>query len=428
MSEFSRVRLYIFILTALAFGAVLLSAATLANQVNDWVIVFVIALAIAFFDAFSIDILLERIEITISEIVKFASILIFPAPITILAIALGTLLGEIRIERRWYKKLFNISAITVTWVVVASVYHTLHQPQIDYFGSAQNVLAWVVAGMTEFVINSALVSLVIALASRQPFVNFWSRNIRQVVWPSLSMLSLGAFLAILWNYNPLSILLLALPVVGLRHSYKLADYLERQTKQALVALMQVIDERDEHTYDHSRRVSDYARAIAGEFDLSEDAVETIASAALLHDLGKVGMADGILFGAKLLSPDERKSAERHAEIGATLLSKFPLFQKGTLLVRHHHERFDGKGYPDALKGETIPLGARIISVCDSYQAMTEKRPYRHALSQEVAIEQLRQGSGSQFDPEVVRIFIGILAADAAKETSAPTANPITAES
>ena len=418
--------MYIFILAALAFGAVLLSAATLANQVNDWVIVFIIALVIAVFDAFPIAVL-GRIEITISEIVKFASMLIFPAPVLILAIALGTSLGEVRSKRRWYKQLFNISAIIVTWVVTSSVYHALHQPQIDYFGSVQNVLAWVAAGITEFVINSVLVSLVIAFASRQAFLHFWLRNIGQVVWPSLSMISLGVFLAILWNYNPLSIPLLALPVLGVRYSYQLANYLERQTREALFALMQVIDERDEHTYDHSRRVSDYARAIAGEFDLSEDAVETIASAALLHDLGKVGMADGILFGAKLLSPDERKSAERHAEIGATLLSKFPLFQKGTLLVRHHHERFDGKGYPDGLKGEAIPLGARIISVCDSYQAMTEKRPYRHALLQELAIEQLRQGSGSQFDPEVVHIFIGILAAEAAKETPALAANPSIAE-
>ncbi|MBI4790963.1 MAG: HD-GYP domain-containing protein [Chloroflexi bacterium] len=241
------------------------------------------------------------------------------------------------------------------------------------------------------------------------------------------MISLGVFGAILWNYNPLSIPLLALPVIGLRYSYQLAHQLERQTKEALVALMRVIDERDEHTSDHSRRVSDYARAIAGKFDLSEDEVEIIATAALLHDLGKVGMADGILFGAKLLSPEERKSAERHAEIGATLLSKFPLFQKGTLLVRHHHERFDGKGYPDGLKGEAIPVGARIISVCDAYQAMTERRPYRAALSQETAIEQIRLGSGSQFDPAVVQAFIGILTPEAAKEIATPAANPSIAE-
>jgi HD-GYP domain-containing protein (c-di-GMP phosphodiesterase class II) len=170
-----------------------------------------------------------------------------------------------------------------------------------------------------------------------------------------------------------------------------------------------------------------ARAIAGTLDLSQEEVETIASAALVHDLGKVGMADGILFNPRLLTAEEQKGAQRHAEIGATLLSKFPLFQSGSLLVRHHHERFDGTGYPDGLKGESIPLGARIISVCDSYQAMTEERPYRHAFPRDVAIEEIKRASGSQFDPKVVQAFLQVLAQEAAEAKPAPAPQPATTE-
>jgi HD-GYP domain-containing protein (c-di-GMP phosphodiesterase class II) len=148
--------------------------------------------------------------------------------------------------------------------------------------------------------------------------------------------------------------------------------------------------------------------MAEALDLSQEDIEAIASAALLHDLGKVGMADDILFNPKLLNPEERKNAEQHAEIGAMLLSKFPLFDKGAILVRHHHERYDGKGYPAGLKGETIPLGSRIISVADAYQAMTEDRPYRRALTQSNAIARLEEGSGTQFDPRVVQVFVQVL--------------------
>ena len=149
-------------------------------------------------------------------------------------------------------------------------------------------------------------------------------------------------------------------------------------------------------------------------------IEIIAPAALLHDLGKVGMADDILFSTDSLNPAEKEQAQKHAEVGAMLLSKFPLFDKGTPLVRYHHERFDGKGYPEGLKGEDIPLGARIISVADAYQAMTEERTYRRALSQEEGIAQLIQGSGTQFDPHVVESFIRVI--QASHQTMPPSAH------
>jgi putative nucleotidyltransferase with HDIG domain len=211
-----------------------------------------------------------------------------------------------------------------------------------------------------------------------------------------------------------------LPIFIVRNSYQLANQLQQQTKDALLALMQVIDERDQHTFDHSRNVSKNSRSIAEALKLPQDEIETIASAALLHDLGKVGMADGILFNPKILNAEERRSAERHAEIGAILLSKFPLFEKGANLVRHHHERYDGKGYPDGLKGEAIPIGARIISVADAYQAMTEERPYRRAFTHDMAAKQIAAGSGSQFDPKVVEKFLELYPISMPDDTPPPT--------
>lgn len=403
-----KARIYIFLLTALMVGAVSYSSLNLGSNVTSWVVALLVAVGVAILDAIPIALYGDRVEVTLSSSVKFAAVLLCPLPVIVLGTFVGTLSGEIPAKRPWFKKMFNVSAITVTWFVVAWVYLVFHQPSADYFDSVQNVIALMLAGLTDYVINSILVASVISFAARLSFRYVLWQNYRQIVWHELTMMPLGAFLAVLWRFNPVSIVLAVLPLLVVRHSHQVAIDLQRQTEEALRALVRVIDERDHHTFDHSERVSNYARMIAETLDLPQEEIDTIAPAALLHDLGKVGMADDVLFNPKRLNPEERKRAQEHAEVGAMLLSKFPLFQKGAHLVRYHHERYDGKGYPDGLKGTDIPLGARIMAVADSYEAMTEDRPYRHALTQDEAIAELIKGSGSQFDPQVVQAFLKVL--------------------
>jgi putative nucleotidyltransferase with HDIG domain len=418
-----KARIYILFLAALTAGAVLFSIATIGKEATWWVVVFGIAVAIALLDAFPIHRFGEQVEMTISNAVKFAGVLLFPVPVAIVGTFVGTLFGELPAKRVWFRKLFNISAMTLTWAVTAWLYYTLNNPPSDYFGSLENVFVLVLAGVTAFVFNSMLVCLVISLAARLPFLYVWTQNSKLAIWQEFSILALGLSMAVLWRYNPVSIVLAALPLLVVRDWYKTANHLRNQTQDALRALVRVIDERDHHTFNHSENVSNYAQAVASAFDLSQDEVEVIASAALLHDLGKIGMADDILYNPKLLNPNERKSAEQHAEIGAMLLSKFPLFDKGAVLVRHHHEHYDGKGYPDGLKGEDIPLGARIISVADAYQAMIEDRSYRRALTQDEAVAQLIKCSGTQFDPRVVHTFVQLLQRNPSKVEPIPMAIP-----
>ncbi len=345
---------------------------------------------------------------SIANAIKFAVVLLYPMPVAIISVFWGTLAGEIPVQRVWYKKLFNTAQMTLTWAVAAWVYSALNNPRESYFGSVGNVLAIVSAAATAFLLNIALLCLVISFAANLPLRYVVAQNTRVMIWHEASLFTLGIFFAVLWRYSPATIILAAIPLFFVRDAYRTANILRNQTHDALRALIRVVDERDHHTHDHSERVSNYARAIAKALDLSQDEVEAIASAALLHDLGKVGMPDDILFNPKLLNPNERKNAEQHAAIGGTLLAKFPLFDKGAVLVRHHHERYDGKGYPDHLHGEDIPLGARIICVADSYQAMTEDRPYRRALTQDEAIAQLEKNSGTQFDPRLVQAFVAVL--------------------
>jgi len=181
-----------------------------------------------------------------------------------------------------------------------------------------------------------------------------------------------------------------------------------------------------HTSQHSDKVSEHSGLIARELGLDLDQVDEIMLAAAMHDIGKIGMRNDILFKPGTLTDQERELAKRHADIGGDLLQKFPMFENGAAYVRHHHERWDGTGYPDKLQGEAIPLGARIIAVADSYQAMTEQRPYRAPLSEEAALQELRNGAGTQFDPNVVEAFfrakgLASVTTDAPALIPAPTA-------
>jgi len=137
-------------------------------------------------------------------------------------------------------------------------------------------------------------------------------------------------------------------------------------------------------------------------------IETIRYATILHDIGKIGISDQILTKPGLLEKDERKAIKEHSRIGADIIKEIDALKDVALLLYHHHERYDGTGYPEKLKGEDIPLGARIIGVIDAYDAMTSKRPYRLALSQQQAVEELIKGSGTQFDQKVVTVFLKVL--------------------
>jgi putative nucleotidyltransferase with HDIG domain len=396
---------YITLLIALALGAVLFSTFQIGYDIALWAIIFVLSMGIALLDIKPVKLFGEKIELTVSTAVKFAMVLLFPSSVAILATFIGTTIGELPAERAWFKKMFNSAQLTVSMVASALIFRTIYQPQIDYFGSARNVLAVTVSAASHYLIGSILICLVISLVTNTRIISVWIGSLSQVVWYELALYPLGIILAILWLYNPLTIVLAGMMFLVLRHSDQVAVQLQRQTHDALRALMQVIDERDHHTYDHSERVSRNASMIAAAMKRPSEEIEIIGSAALLHDLGKVGMADDVLFNTNILNPEQKQHAQRHAEVGAMLLSKFPLFAKGSDLVKHHHERYDGKGYPTGLKGNQIPIGARIISVADSYEAMIESRPYRKAMTQEKAIEELIKGKGEQFDPEVVDAFI-----------------------
>jgi len=182
----------------------------------------------------------------------------------------------------------------------------------------------------------------------------------------------------------------------------------RAMRSALVcSFNQLLDLRDLGTGVHSTRLAEWGLRVARDFGVAESALADLEMGALLHDIGKIGVPDNILNKPGRLTSEEFEVVKRHPEFGWTVIRNLPGLEQTSLYVLHHHENFDGTGYPARLKGSEIPLGSRIVSVIDAFDAMVSSRPYREGLPLGEAIRRLRESSGTQFDPAVVRSFVSI---------------------
>jgi putative two-component system response regulator len=172
-------------------------------------------------------------------------------------------------------------------------------------------------------------------------------------------------------------------------------------KDSLFVLAGAIEMRDAYTHAHMHRLGEYSRALATELRWGDDQLEELEYGAILHDIGKIYVSDSILQKNGKLNEEEWAEMRKHPEVGARMIRDIPYLAPAVPLVKHHHERWDGKGYPDGLQGESIPVGARLLAVADAFDAMTSDRPYRKAMTGEAAYEEILHGSGKQFDPSMV---------------------------
>jgi putative nucleotidyltransferase with HDIG domain len=185
----------------------------------------------------------------------------------------------------------------------------------------------------------------------------------------------------------------------------LQEEVRRSYRATLEALLAALDTRDTETEGHSERVAAYTMLIAQQLNLSEAELQHIEHGALLHDIGKIGVPDHILYKPGPLTPEEWEVMKQHPVIGYKMCMKIEMLRPAAPIVLHHHERWDGRGYPYGLNGAEIPLGARIFAIADTLDAMTSDRPYRKALSFAQAREEIERCASSQFDPELVRVFL-----------------------
>jgi len=208
---------------------------------------------------------------------------------------------------------------------------------------------------------------------------------------------------------------LAAQAAGTIETLKLYEHLEKFYVEMVETLARAVDSKDSYTHDHSDRARHRARQVSSAMGLPETDIKQIEYAALLHDVGKIGIADNILLKPAKLTTEEYEEMKKHPAIGYRILEPIKHLEPVAKMVLAHQEWYNGAGYPQGLKGEAIPLGARIVAVIDAWDAMTSDRVYRKALPRERAVAELRKYAGTQFDPGVVEVFLKIVETDPAEK-------------
>ncbi|MEO7666736.1 MAG: HD-GYP domain-containing protein [Dehalococcoidia bacterium] len=344
---------------------------------------------------------------SVSFIVQIAVAILFGPTIGALVGGIAMLVAQVAMRKEAIRVAFNVAQRVLAISVAAQIYILL-DGSVPYRSIEQDGLPFLALGLIFFGINSASVAVVIGLSTSRPIREIWSSISKGPFIYDVA----ASFFAVLvaWAYNSFGsfgILGIIAPVVVIRSVYLMYHRLEQQSKEMLELMVKAIEARDPYTSGHSVRVAAMSRAIATEMKLPYERVELIATAALLHDVGKIHEKFAPLLRKEArLTEEEHMVLQDHPIKSAELVGVVSAF-RGTVLdsVRSHHERWDGGGYPDKLKGEGVPLGARIIAVADTVDAMRTDRPYRRAATYDETIRELEKCRGGQFDPAIIDVAL-----------------------
>jgi HD superfamily phosphohydrolase YqeK len=337
----------------------------------------------------------------------------------------------------WIKVAFNFSQVGVSAGAAALVFIALGEASIMGYLSGSRpfslaiLLAIAVACLVHMLLNISLVAGVIALSGGKQFGVLWKSAAQKTA--AYDAVSSPVVYLLAWMYayyGPLGAVIFAAPLLLLREVYKTNRQLERVNLELLELMVKAIEARDPYTSGHSRRVSQYSKIIARGVGLSGSDIERIGIAALLHDVGKIHEVYApILRKPEKLNPAEWAVMQTHPIKSAELVATVSHLKDIVAPVRHHHENWDGTGYPDGLQGEQIPLAARIVLFADTIDAMTTDRPYRKALSEAQVRSELVKFRGKQFDPEMCDKLLaspmfGLLFAPHQRETTPEHTAPV----
>jgi len=245
-------------------------------------------------------------------------------------------------------------------------------------------------------------TLLIKLLKGGKILEVWGENFKDTFLNSAAIGLLGIIVAFAYNnYGIGSVVLFFVPLLLARYSFKLYVDMRKNYMETVKALINAVEAKDPYTSGHASRVGTYAVEIGKELGLSTLELDKMRNAALLHDIGKIGVDDRILNKNKSLTNLEYEVIKNHPSTGYEIIKDIEFLKGANEIVKHHHERWDGKGYPDGLKGEEISLPISILTIADSFDAMTTDRPYRKAFSFEKAISEIQNNSGTQFNPDIV---------------------------
>jgi putative nucleotidyltransferase with HDIG domain len=347
---------------------------------------------------------------SVSLIPIVATVPLFGPSVAVASTAISQVVARFFLQKQHpVKSTFNVAQLTFAVGLGALVYSVLRGPvSFENFDLVTTIVPLGGLIFTYFLINTALVSVVLALDTRKRPRHIW-RQLAPVAFANdLASSSFSLFVVFAFaELGVLGLFMVLLPLLFVHHSYGVYFQLQRQNKEILELLVKTIEAKDPYTSGHSMRVAALSRELAEALDVPPRKVEEVETAALLHDVGKIDFAYAQLISSPAqLSAVEREIIQSHPDRGARLLASISSLGENVLAaVRHHHEHYDGNGYPSGLAGNEIPVAARIIMVVDTVDAMLSNRPYRASLTAEQVTRELRRFAGRQFDPVIASKFI-----------------------
>lgn len=300
-----------------------------------------------------------------------------------------------------YKTVFNISQYIINSGIAGTTYVLINN-LLDISFYFYNPVAGAASLVVYILLNTFFMSGLMSILLDENFVYIWKSNFFSMMINVVLVGLLGIILAFAYNsYGIGGLLLFFIPLLLARYTFKLYIDMRKNYFDTMNVLVRAIEASDPYTSGHSLRVSAYSEAIAKQLGLPQGKVDLLKSAALLHDIGKIGIDKNILNKTGRLEKEEFETIKSHPAIGATIISDLSYLANLSDIIKHHHERNDGKGYPDGLNYGNIPLETSILTIADSFDAMTSNRPYRTSMSLETALNEIKLNSGTQFNPDIV---------------------------
>ncbi|MEX0629813.1 MAG: HD-GYP domain-containing protein [Chloroflexota bacterium] len=420
-----RLRLYVVLVATLGLGSIF-AAPTWTAAPETWLPALLVLTLTSIALEFVIVPMPGGGSFSMATISHVATILLIPAPFAALSVGSSVLMEGIARRSPPLKTTFNAAGMLLTASVAsfcAGLLGTVWRVALLNGADLTLLLLFGVVAISYFGVNALLISVVLAIAEHQPIRAVLQRGAGSTLLGELATTAIGAHFALIWVIEPILVVVLVVPAAVIARSFDHIRRLNTETRAAVRSLAEIVDHRDSSTYRHSERVAVNAARLARALELPEGEVELIEQAASVHDLGKIGVPDRVLLKPGRLTTRELASMQRHTDLGSEILTRFRLFEAGAAVVRHHHERWDGGGYPDGLAGEAIPLGARVVAVADAFDAMTSDRPYRAALTRAEALRRIAAGAGTQWDPRIARAFVEMMEWRSAAVAGAGVARP-----
>lgn len=342
--------------------------------------------------------------------ISFASLILFGPATAIIVTAISFFnIREFVKKVPYYKHLFNAGQYFISMGITSIVFEMTYNRDVTNFFYPANIGFIFLAAYIAFFLNTLLTAGAISISERKNFINIWIYNYAWLIPFKLFLVVMTIAVTFIYKlYGPFTIIFTLLPLIIAQYTYLLRIKERKTLLNSIMQIVKIIDAKDSYTAGHSVRVAEYSEKIARKLRLNEYDVEVLINLANLHDIGKVQIDLSVLNKPGKFDDADWVEMKKHPEVGYEIVKEIVFLKDQARAILYHHERINGKGYPSGIKGEEIPLFAKILAVADAYDAMTTDRPYRPALTQKEAMKELEMHAGKQFDRKISSAMIEII--------------------